>query len=143
MIGPSTNIRRKHRDLLQRLKSSTRARSRGCDVFGLRRQNERSFAALGSPLEPEEDFRHTVGAGDGVAGPLESALLENADRSQVLHGNVRVKRARRFVLQELRERRGGDAPAPVLLSHPITNEALATLLPADDVPGHAAADENR
>src|SRR5262249_24910973 len=61
----------------------------------------------------------TVGRGRAAAHPHKATLLEHADRSDVVHDNERVERARTIVAEELRERRSGDSAPPVLAADPV------------------------
>src|SRR5688572_19553253 len=78
-----------------------------------------------------------------LAQDLEAALLEDADRADVVLGDVRVERAIALLVEEDLQRSRGDSPAPVLAADPVADLALAGDVEAADVAGHAAVEEDR
>src|SRR3954453_9462016 len=95
--------------------------------------------------QDEHDF------GDVVTGDLdallalegEAALLQDADRADVVLGHVRVEGTLCHEGQKSGERPGRDTLAPILLADPVADEADTVLGPAPDVARDLAVDEDR
>src|SRR5690606_8001168 len=73
----------------------------------------------------------------------EAALLQDADRGDVVRGHVRVEGTLGHEAQEGGERTGRDTLAPGLLADPVADEAEAVLRPAPDVARDPAVHEDR
>lgn len=73
----------------------------------------------------------------------EAALLQNADRADVVLGHVCVEGTLGHEVQERGERPGRDTLAPMLLADPVADEANTVLGPTPDVPRNLAIDEDR
>ena len=73
----------------------------------------------------------------------EAALLQDADRGDVVLGHVRAEGTLGHEVQESGERPGRDTLAPMLLAYPVANEAVTVLGPAPDVARDLAIDEDR
>ena len=78
-----------------------------------------------------------------LALKAEAALLQDADRGDVVLGHVRVERTLGHEVQESGERAGRDTLAPMLLADPVADEAETVLRPAPDVARDLAIDEDR
>src|SRR5688572_20149385 len=105
----------------------------------------------GSLLRVEASAQDEHELGDVFAGDLdallafeaEAALLQDADRADVVLDHVRVDWTLGYKLQKSGERPRRDTLAPMLLADPITDETHTALGPAPDVPRDLAVEENR
>ena len=105
----------------------------------------------GSLLRVEASAQDKHELGDVSVGDLdallefeaEPALLQDADRADVVLGHVRVEGTLGHEVQESGERPGRDTLAPMLLADPVADEADTVLAPAPDVARHLAVDEDR
>lgn len=97
--------------------------------------------------KPSAQDEHELGdAGDVdalLAIEAEAALLQDADRADVVLGHVRVEGTLGHEVQESGERPGRDTLAPMLLADPVADEADTVLEPAPDVARDLAVDEDR
>ena len=73
----------------------------------------------------------------------EAALLENADRGDVVVGHVGVKGTHGHDTEKPGQSLRRDTPAPMLFADPVADEADIILLPTPDVSGHFAIEEDR
>src|SRR5687768_13442689 len=95
----------------------------------------------GSLLRVEASAQDEHELGDVFAGDLdallaleaETALLQDADRADVVLGHMRVEGTLGHEVQESGERPGRDTLAPILLADPVADEADTVLGPAPDV----------
>jgi len=105
----------------------------------------------GSLLRVEASAQDEHELGDVFAGDLdallaleaEAALLQDADRADVVLGHVRVEGTLGHEVQESGECPGRDTLAPMLLADPVADEADTVLGPAPDVARDLAVDEDR
>src|SRR5688500_3148385 len=105
----------------------------------------------GSLLRVEASAQDEHELGDVFAGDLdallaleaEAALLQDADRGDVVLGHVRMEGTLGHDVQESGERAGRDTLAPMLLADPVADEADIVLEPAPDVARDLAVDDDR
>src|SRR4029453_1320128 len=105
----------------------------------------------GSLLRVEASAQDEHELGDVFAGDLaalvaleaEAALLQDADRADVLLGDGRVEGTLGHEVQESGERPGRNTLAPMLLTDPVADEADTVLGPAADVARDLAVEGDR
>ena len=78
-----------------------------------------------------------------LALEAEAALLQDADRADVVLGHVRVEGTLGHEVQESGEPPGRDTLAPILLADPVADEADTVLGPAPDIARDLAVGEDR
>ncbi len=87
----------------------------------------------GSAMEESPQFQNgffdlfaaCVGKRLVIAGNRESAFFQHAERGEIVPGSTRILRAHLYLTQELRQRLGGDALAPVFFSDPVSDFGVA------------------
>ena len=99
-------------------------------------------------VEASAQDEHELGDVSGDLDALfaleaEAALLQDADRGDVVFGHARAEGTLGYEVQESGERPGRDTLAPMLLADPVADEADTVLGPAPDVARDLAIDEDR
>lgn len=98
---------------------------------------------------PQEhyEFRHTivwVGVFVGRYGiNNKSAFFKDTNGRDVLKGDMGVQRSLRFDPQEIAQGSCGDAPTPVCLAEPETDQPAITTIPTEDVSSDFSIDVDR